>query len=645
MKRPPRIPLLVLAVALLFLVGLLGFRALFSKREVTPPPSSAATSASAPPEAPPRPSAGAKSQAPRSPRRLASGTAETDAALASGAFEGRVVSWSTGKGVAGATVTFAHAGVTSSVTAGEGGSFRFVPSEAGLYEIAIVAAEGYLPFAPAIDQSPLTLAARPGERIRDILLYLTPAVEYAGVVLSPSKEPVAGAEVRLFEEGGGELQIAPLPDRFTTDKKGEFRFSAPDYSLLEATHPDFAPARARVDFTVQTSRRAVLRLGLKADNQARAKIAGRVVDSKGAPVEGAQVVAVPAKMLPAAFENEARTFPSDTSDEEGRFVLETTAGERYNVTASHQGLAPGEARDIASDAQDLTLTLTRGAALRGVVRDKATGAPVIAFTVSVLEVTGPLEREEYQEMTFFDAQGRYEITGLKPGSFIVLGAAHGYAASSEIAFTVTDPPTDPGSIDIVLSRGGRLTGSVVEEKTKKPINGARVSLEGRSNPGGGGAPLLVSTTTGADGRFELSGLGAGLRSITVVAEGHHGRIVSGLAVAEGGDVGPITVELAKTEEGEEPRIELTGIGAVLSAKDDGLIVGQVLPGGGAAEAGLQPGDVLIGVDGFVVTEIGFEQAIQRIRGPEGSTVALVVRRAAGGEPVEVVVTRRRIQRP
>jgi S1-C subfamily serine protease len=172
-----------------------------------------------------------------------------------------------------------------------------------------------------------------------------------------------------------------------------------------------------------------------------------------------------------------------------------------------------------------------------------------------------------------------------------------------------------------------------------------VSLEGRSNPGGGGAPLLVSTTTGADGRFELSGLGAGLRSITVVAEGHHGRIVSGLAVAEGGDVGPITVELAKTEEGEEPRIELTGIGAVLSAKDDGLIVGQVLPGGGAAEAGLQPGDVLIGVDGFVVTEIGFEQAIQRIRGPEGSTVALVVRRAAGGEPVEVVVTRRRIQRP
>jgi hypothetical protein len=644
MKRQPRIPLLVLALALLVLVGVLSFRALFPKRSAAPVTSSpAAAATSAPRQTPPRPSAGDKNQSPRSPLRLASGTAETDAALANGAFEGRVVSWSTGRGVAGATVTFVHAGVTSSVTAGEGGNFKFIPSEAGIYSIAIVAAEGYLPFAPAIDQSPLTLAARPGERIRDILLYLTPAVQYLGVVQNPLREPVAGAEVRLFDEDGGDLKIASLPDRFKADAKGEFRFSAPDYALLEATHPDFSPGRARVDFAVQTSRRAVLRLKPKTESPARAAIAGRVVDSKGAPVEGAQVVAQSTKALPPAFENAVRTSISATSDEEGKFEIETIAGERYNVTASRPELAPGEALDVASDTRDLTLTLTRGASLRGVVRDRATGAPVVAFTVNVLRSLGPLERQEYQVMTFFDAQGRYEITGLGPGSFIVLGAAHGYAASNEIPFTISDPPADPPPVDIALSRGGRLSGSVLEEGTKKPIERARVSLEGRSNQSSGSAPLLVSTTTGSDGRFELSGLSAGLRSITVVAEGHHGRIVSGLAVAEGGDLGPITVELAKTEEGEEPRLELTGIGAVLSAKDDGLIIGQVLPGGGAAEAGLQPGDVIVGIDGFVVAEIGFEQAVQRIRGPEGSSVALVVRRAAGGEPVEILVTRRRIR--
>ena len=498
MKRQPRIPFVVLALALLLLVGVLGYRALAPKRSAAPIASSgAAPATSSPPRAaPPRPS-GSDESSPRSPRRLASGAAEADAALTNGAFEGRVVSWGTGKGVTGATITLAHAGVTSSVTAGEGGNFRFLPSEPGLYEIAIVAADGFLPFAPAIDQSPLTLVARPGERLRDILLYLTPAVQYTGVVQNPSREPVAGAEVRLFDEEGGDVKIAPLPDRFTTDAKGEFRFSAPDYGLLEATHPDFGAGRARVDFTVQTSRRVVVRLGPKVEEPARATISGRVVDPKGAPVEGAHVIARSTRALPPAFENAVRTLPSATSDEEGKFELDTAAGERYNVSASSPGLAPAEALDIASDTRDLTLTLTRGAALRGVVRDKATGAPVVAFTLNILKVLGPLEREEYQVMTFFDAQGRYEITGLGPGSFNMLAAAHGYAASVEIQFVVADPPVDPAPIDIALGRGGRLTGSVVEDGTRKPLEGARVSLEGRSNQGSGSAPLLVSTTTSA----------------------------------------------------------------------------------------------------------------------------------------------------
>lgn len=646
MERPPRIPLVVLALALIFLVGAFIARTFFPKQPAGPATSSlAASAASAPPAASarPSPSAGAPKATPRAPLHLASGTAETDAALTSGAFEGRVVSWGTGLGVAGATVTFERGGVTSSVTADKSGAFKFIPSEPGLYEIAIVAADGYLPFSPALGQSPLTLSARSGERIRDILLYLTPAIQYAGVVLNPSQEPVAGAEVRLLEEDGGEAKIAPLPDRFTTDAKGEFRFSAPDYALLEASHPDFNPARARVDFTVQTSRRAVLRLGAKSERPARATIAGRVVDAKGAAVDGAHVFARLTNALPAAFEGATPTFSSVISDEEGKFSLETDAGERYDVTASHQGLAPGEAKGVASGTQDLTLTLTKGAALRGVVRDKATSAPVVAFTVTVLKAIGPLERSEYHVMTFFDAQGRYEIAGLDSGSFMLVVAAHGYASSPEVPFEVPDPAADPAPVDVALSRGSRLTGSVLEEKTKKPIEGARVSLEGRSGSGSGGAPLLASTTSGADGGFELSGLGPGMRSITVVAAGHHGRIVSGLAVAEGKDLGPITVELAKTEEGEEPRIELTGIGAVLSAKDDGLVVGQVLPGGGAQEAGLGPGDVLLGIDGLLITEIGFEQAVQRIRGPEGSSVTLLVRRAAGGEPVDIVVFRRRIR--
>jgi len=129
----------------------------------------------------------------------------------------------------------------------------------------------------------------------------------------------------------------------------------------------------------------------------------------------------------------------------------------------------------------------------------------------------------------------------------------------------------------------------------------------------------------------------------VIAAGHHGRVISGLTVANGGDVGPLAVALRPTEEGEEPRLELTGIGAVLSAKDDALVISQVIDGGGAKEAGIGPGDAIVGIDGTTVVEIGFENAIQRIRGPEGTSVTLSVRRAKGGEVQTLIVYRRRIR--
>jgi carboxyl-terminal processing protease len=49
------------------------------------------------------------------------------------------------------------------------------------------------------------------------------------------------------------------------------------------------------------------------------------------------------------------------------------------------------------------------------------------------------------------------------------------------------------------------------------------------------------------------------------------------------------------------------------------------------------------VDGQDVTALGFEQAVQRIRGPEGSSVILGVRKAGGGEPIDIIVTRRRVR--
>jgi len=107
-------------------------------------------------------------------------------------------------------------------------------------------------------------------------------------------------------------------------------------------------------------------------------------------------------------------------------------------------------------------------------------------------------------------------------------------------------------------------------------------------------------------------------------------------------LGPLKVELEPTGEGEEPRLEMEGIGAVLSASNDSLVIARILDGGGAAQAGLAVGDEILSVDGRPVTELGFNGSIQRIRGPEGSCIPLTVRKA-DGRLTQTVVCRSRVR--
>src|SRR5262249_17747410 len=90
------------------------------------------------------------------------------------------------------------------------------------------------------------------------------------------------------------------------------------------------------------------------------------------------------------------------------------------------------------------------------------------------------------------------------------------------------------------------------------------------------------------------------------------------------------------------RVELTGIGAVLRARADGLEILQVVPEAGAADAGLVPGDEVVAIDGTPVSGLGYERAIAAIRGPEGSTVLLRIRRA--GQQADRLAVRKLVRR-
>jgi C-terminal processing protease CtpA/Prc len=125
------------------------------------------------------------------------------------------------------------------------------------------------------------------------------------------------------------------------------------------------------------------------------------------------------------------------------------------------------------------------------------------------------------------------------------------------------------------------------------------------------------------------------------AEGHHAAVVAAPPVPDGETRGPVTIALTPLAPGEDPRVELAGIGAQLAKAGDALRVEMVATGGGAAEAGLAVGDLVTEIDGRRVAPLTLGEAIPLLRGPEGTAVVLGVVR--DGARVTLAVPRRRVR--
>jgi carboxyl-terminal processing protease len=83
--------------------------------------------------------------------------------------------------------------------------------------------------------------------------------------------------------------------------------------------------------------------------------------------------------------------------------------------------------------------------------------------------------------------------------------------------------------------------------------------------------------------------------------------------------------------------QLTGIGAQVEYDNNILTVVAPLAGSPALRAGIQAGDQILKADGQDITNIGFSNAVSKIRGPKGTVVTLHIRRQ--GSEFDVKVTR------
>lgn len=86
-----------------------------------------------------------------------------------------------------------------------------------------------------------------------------------------------------------------------------------------------------------------------------------------------------------------------------------------------------------------------------------------------------------------------------------------------------------------------------------------------------------------------------------------------------------------------------GIGVAITTENEteGFRVTQLEPGGGAAEAGVQIGDVIVAVEGEKVLDIGMDAAKNKIRGKADSYVSISVLR--DGQTLELSVQRKLMQ--
>lgn len=548
-------------------------------------------------------------------------------------FEGRVVSRVGGHGVPGAELTFSRAGAAASVVAGPNGAFRFEPPAEGRWLLAAVTARGFLPFAPEWGHSPVQLDARAGRHVTGLVVHLVPAAEILGRVVDGERRPVAGADVRLLGVAG-EAALVAIPDRFTSDERGEFRFAAPVGATLEARKAGHAPGRAELDLLASLAGRVTVVLGPPHGPLGEpAAIAGRVVARGGGPVAGA-LVSVDRE---PAFGDGAVVAQAATG-EDGAFELAALDAGRYRVTARADGRAPGRLRGVPAGTRDLAIELGEGALLRGCVRDAASGAPVAPFTLLVLDRRTPLFRPVQRSRSFVDASGCYALDDLSPGPAAVVVSAPGYAPSPEVAVELD--PAREAVADAAVERGGRLAGVVLDAATRAPLAGARISAEGALADAASTFPVLAEAATDAAGRFVLEGLPRRF-AIQAAAADHHARVVGGLEAAPGRDAPPLEILLRPVAPGEEPRTELAGIGVGLAPRGEVLVVTAVAPGGGAAEAGILVGDQVVRVEGQPVTELGFGGAVNAIRGAEGTSVLLSIRR--GDRTFDVRIARRLVR--
>ncbi|MBV8757026.1 MAG: carboxypeptidase regulatory-like domain-containing protein, partial [Deltaproteobacteria bacterium] len=297
-----------------------------------------------------------------------------------------------------------------------------------------------------------------------VKLILMPGAPVAGRVVDEKGAGVAGARVTFHGASDWSQQADDRYDAVTSGKDGAFQFAAlPSGSFrFAASHPDFAPGQS----TMVTLDGKHEHTGITITVGAGATVRGTVVDTQGKPVAGARVRIGRSSRRGMIFEPPRQAY----SDGNGAFELKGLPRHELVAVAMHEtGASKNEDVDTTNgDVGNVKLVIDITGTISGIVVDPQ-GQPVEGVQVSA----GPNFRDQRgmgdfqnfrmrgfpSELT--DGSGKFTLTGLAPGSYMVT-AMRSQAASRGRRGTTEGTVAETGTKDLklVLQPEGGIKGKV-----------------------------------------------------------------------------------------------------------------------------------------------------------------------------------------
>jgi hypothetical protein len=348
----------------------------------------------------------------------------------------------------------------------------------------------------------------------EVAVSLRPAAPLFGFVTDSADLPVAGADISAQPPATDSITdiFAIRPQRAVSAEDGSFRMAGIVYNnpyRLTIQAEGFASFAIDLPPYEPGATAAPLRIRLPEGRRVR----GRVVDTDGRPVAGAEVrLRWPEEKRPrfASRRDTDATQPVAT-DEQGAFLIAGVSTGEYDVNVSHtEYVSPGDLpAEVPEGREEIDLgefTLVPGAAILGVVVDP--DEEPVEGAVARFRSYGQDRDQERTART--DADGNFRLGGLPHEQIELTVEAEGYAM-----FVLRGArPGIEDPVRIQLVRGASLSGRVLTAAGTAAV-AARVNLEPDDSTRMRGRTWysVNATRTDGDGRFSFGHLFPGTWSV------------------------------------------------------------------------------------------------------------------------------------